>query len=56
MDVVVPPSDAVLMEGQVPRMETRSIPEGGHFAFVTHARLIAEEIRDFRRGVLAPAV
>ncbi len=56
MDVVVPPSDAVLMESQVPRMETRSIPEGGHFAFVTHARLIAEEIRDFRRGVLEPAV
>jgi pimeloyl-ACP methyl ester carboxylesterase len=54
MDVVVPPSDAASMQ-RVPRMETRSIPDAGHFAFVTHARLIAEEIRDFRRGVLQPA-
>jgi pimeloyl-ACP methyl ester carboxylesterase len=56
MDVVVPPSDAITMESLVPRMETRSIPEAGHFAFVTHARLLADEIRDFRRSVLAPAL
>ena len=56
MDVVVPPSDAVLMESHLPRMEKRSIPDAGHFAFVTHARLVADEIRQFQRGVLSPVL
>ncbi|MBX9655770.1 alpha/beta hydrolase [bacterium] len=53
LDILTTPSDMRAFSTHAPHAELRGIPGAGHFAFVTHAGQIAEELRDFRRGVLA---
>lgn len=52
-DVLVHPSAVEQMRSVAPQMETSVLPDAGHFAFVTHPELVAEALREFRRGVPA---
>ena len=53
LDILTTPSDMRTFSAHAPNAELRGIPGAGHFAFVTHAGQLAEELRYFRQGVLA---
>lgn len=52
-DLLTSPSLLQTFESLAPDVESHVISGAGHFAFVTHARQIAQAVMDFRRGVLA---
>lgn len=50
-DVLVHPSMVGQMVTLAPCLESRVLPDAGHFAFVTHPQLVAQALRDFHGGV-----
>ena len=52
-DVLACPSSLRAFESLAPDVESHVLAGAGHFAFVTHAKQVAQAVVDFRRGVLA---
>lgn len=48
-DVLAPPTSLAALAAALPQAETRTLPQAGHLAFITHAPVVARQTVEFAR-------